>query len=271
MTLDAFEARGWVTFPASAALSPWVQAADQKADGLLADADVRAANLRHGDTWFVGVDVMDCAPDGSIDDGPALAGAAAAFAATQMSDNWTGDWGRGQLSVTFPGYPRQDPHESDANHRFRKRRDAAHLDGLLPQGPQKRRFFKEPHGIILGIALDSSAGGRAPLVVWEGSHHRLHDLIADVWEAVGAAGVDQMSDIDLTEKYAEVRKSCFEDLARVEIPLAPGEAVVLHRALLHGVAPWTSQSKTPRRAVYFRPELPSVSDWCGPRVRRADP
>ena len=49
-------------------------------------------------------------------------------------------------------------------------RDAAHLDGVLPVGSDKRRMVKEPHAWIVGLSLNAADAGAAPLVVWEGSH-----------------------------------------------------------------------------------------------------
>jgi hypothetical protein len=91
-----------------------------------------------------------------------------------------------QVSVTYPGYPRQDPGESDAAHRFRRDRDAAHLDGLLPVGPEKRRFLRETHAFILGIAVTEASEGAAPLVVWEGSHRMIRDVFAQAFDGVPA-------------------------------------------------------------------------------------
>ena len=137
-------------------------------------------------------------------------------------------------------------------------RDGAHLDGLLPVGPMRRRKFMEPHGVIVGIALDDSRGGRSPLVVWEGSHLRLLDMMRTALRDVPEP---QMSDIDLTDIYATTRKACFAECPRVELGVKPGQMIVLHRALLHGIAPWGSPTAQPRRAVYFRPELPTITDW----------
>jgi hypothetical protein len=44
-----------------------------------------------------------------------------------------------QVSVTYPGYPAQDPGESDAAHRFRATGTRPISMGLLPVGPEKRR------------------------------------------------------------------------------------------------------------------------------------
>ena len=43
-----------------------------------------------------------------------------------------------------------------------------------------------------------------------------------------------------------------------------GEAVVLHRLLIHGVAPWAegAQAAAPGRSIaYFRPVMGSVAEW----------
>ena len=258
MSTAAFENRGWAVFDPEPAVDAWCAAACMRADAVMRDPRLARENLRHGRTWFVGVDVMGCHPFGKVPGGPKLGGAGVDFAAAQMSDNWSGDWGRGQLSVAYPGYPRRDPQESVANHRFRALRDGAHLDGLLPIGPARRRKFVEPHGVILGIALDDSRAGRSPLVVWEGSHLRLRAMMRAALRDVPEA---QMSDIDLTAIYAATRKACFAECPRIELGVEPGQVIVLHRALLHGIAPWRSPTPRPRRAVYFRPELPTVTDW----------
>ena len=53
------------------------------------------------------------------------------------------------LSVTYPGYPVQE-HESDAPaFGYRLKRDAAHIDGLIRDGPDIRRFAREYHAFIL--------------------------------------------------------------------------------------------------------------------------
>ena len=89
----------------------------------------------------------------------------------------------GQVSVTYPGYPRQDAGESDAQARYRRRRDAAHVDGLLPIGPHRRRMLKEPHAWILGLPVTECGAGAAPLVVWEGSHEVMRDRLGAVLRA----------------------------------------------------------------------------------------
>jgi hypothetical protein len=44
----------------------------------------------------------------------------------------------------------------------------------------------------------------------------------------------------------------------------PGEATLLHRLTLHGVAPWEPSATAPpegRIIAYFRPLMSSVKDW----------
>ena len=98
----------------------WATAAACVAAKLLATPGVP---LRHGGTWFVGVDALPNASDGTLCGVP-------------LKGPWMQDidgappWHPGQLSVVYPGYPGRDPGESDAAHRYRHRRYAAHVDGL---------------------------------------------------------------------------------------------------------------------------------------------
>jgi hypothetical protein len=168
---------------------------------------------------------------------------------------------RAQVSVCYPGYPQPSPQESEAAFRFRLKRDAAHVDGLLAEGPEKRRTLKEPHAYILGVALTAQSAGAAPLTVWEGSHHIMRCMFG---EAFTGHAPETWATIDVTQAYQEARRAVFASCGRVELPLLPGEAVLLHRHLVHGVAPWgeTAQaSEDGRMIAYFRPEFPVLADW----------
>jgi hypothetical protein len=233
------------------ALGAWAEAALPLAEAALA-AD--PTPRRHGGTWAVGLDLLPNAASGRIG-GVDLPWEALGLAPEPLH--------KAQLSTVFPGYPGRDPEESAAAHGFRLRRDAAHVDGLLALGPQKRRFLKEPHGWVLGLALNAADPGAAPLVVWEGSA-----------EVIGAAFVEALAphppetwgDVDLTEAYQAARARCFATCTRVELPQTPGEAVLLDRRTLHGVAPWAAGAKAPpagRIVAYFRPVLGSVAAWLG--------
>ena len=235
---------------ASVRIAAWAAAA-----GPLARRAVERSEevWRCGGTWFVGLDALPNEVDGAVG---------------VVDFPWK-DIGlspvllhRAQVSVTRAGYPQPAPDEGEAGYRFRLLRDSAHLDGLLPVGPQKRRMVKEPHGWIVGLPLNRAGGGAAPLVVWEGSH-----LVMGAALRAAFAGVEgPLEDHDITEAYQAARKQVFDTCRRVELPGAPGQAVILHRHLIHGVAPWVdgAQADAPGRMVaYFRPLLPTVADWLG--------
>ena len=206
---------------------------------------------RHGGTWAVGLDALHNAPDGSVGGVPLAGPWDALFTAPEA-------WHRAQLSTTRPGYPGRDPDESDAAHRFRRDRDAAHVDGLLPVGPDRRRFLREPHAFILGLPLTPAAV--SPLVVWPGSHRIMGDAFARAFAGAAPDGFDR---IDLTETYQAARRACLSACQRTTVPLMPGQAVLLHRHLLHGVAPWEADAGQPQRIVaYFRPQTTPAA-WVG--------
>ena len=166
------------------------------------------------------------------------------------------------MSVIYPGYPRPREGESDAAFRYRRERDAAHVDGLLPVGPERRRMLHEPHGFVLGLPLTEASAGASPMVVWEGSP-------AIVRRALGAAlaahPVNTWGEVDLTEAYHAARREVFESCRRVPVQAVPGEAYLVHRLALHGVAPWGPGAQAPeagRMIAYFRPQLTgSVRGW----------
>lgn len=218
---------------------------------------MRDAWLRHGATWFVGVDALPNDEHGAVAGGPPLVSTV-----LEVAQGVTGVRGLhpGQLSVTFPGYPGRDPGESDGSYRYRRDRAAAHLDGLLPVGPGRRRYLREPHAYILGIALDDAPAEAAPLVVWEGSHDVMR---ATFRSAFAGEPPERWPQIDVTESYQDARRAVFATCARRALPLRRGEAVLLHRLCLHGVAPWQAApgSAARRAMVYFRPVLPRMADW----------
>ena len=207
--------------------------------------------LRCGGTWAVGLDLLANAADGGVGGVP-LPWQVLGLAPQPLH--------RAQLSAVHPGYPQPSPDETDAAYGFRLRRDSAHLDGLLSIGPQKRRMVKEPHAWILGLPLTEPCG--APLVVWEGSH-----LVMQAGLARALAGYppESWGEVDVTEAYQAARAEVFRSCKRIEVPGRSGEAVVLHRHLIHGVAPWGDAGGQDGRIVaYFRPLMASVADWMAP-------
>lgn len=238
---------GYQVFGFDPAVKAWSEAAYRVVKTI--DMDER----RHGRTWFVGVDALPNAADGSIA-GVGLAGRWL----NALNDHPGFDgWHAAQVSIVYEGYPKQDADESDAAHRFRRNRDAAHMDGLLPEGPEKRRHLREPHAFVVGLPLNDVKA--SPLVVWEGSHLIMQRAFREAFSGVEP---DAWGDLDVTEIYAAARREVFETCARVEVANAPGEAVLLHRHLIHGVAPWQGPAvEEGRQVAYFRPMVRRVADW----------
>ncbi|MFK7835277.1 MAG: hypothetical protein AB8B60_03560 [Sulfitobacter sp.] len=239
---------GYAVFDVDPKVTDWAAAALAVAKGIAADPHVRAANMRHKETWFVGVDALPNAPDGSIERVP-LRGPWQAHISAPPA------WHAAQLSIVYPGYPGQDTQESDANHRYRIKRHAAHVDGLLPIGPDRRRYLREPHAFILGLPLNHADA--APLMVWPGSQvimgEAFRALIAD----------HDPTQVDLTSGYQAARAEVFERITPQPVHMQPGQSVLLHRHMLHGVAPWAKGDTAPpegRMVAYFRPQF-GAQEW----------
>jgi len=241
--------RGYRRIAAHPALKSWAEAARP-----LAASAVRASSdWRCGGTWCVGLEALPNDPDGAVG-GVALPWETLGLSPVPLH--------RAQVSTTRPGYPQPSAAETEAAYRFRLNRDSAHLDGLLPVGPEKRRHVKEPHAWILGLPLNRADAGAAPLVVWEGSHHVMQAALRRTFADQPGDG----SEVDITEAYQAARAEVFRTCARVELPGQVGEAVILHRHLIHGVAPWSpgAEAEDPGRMVaYFRPLMASVREWVG--------
>jgi hypothetical protein len=254
----ALQQNGYLRFPVSRPVLLWAEAARAAALAVMNEPG-HAHWWRHGRTWFVGVDCLPNQPDGSVPGGPPLAGEAIDFLRSERG--FSGPWHKAQLSVCFPGYPQRDPGESEAQHGFRLRRDAAHVDGLHGEGPERRRHLREFHDFILGLPLNEAGAAAAPLVVWRGSHLIMQQEFA---AAFAGRAPDTWSAVDLTGMYQAARKRVFETCERIELPAVPGEATVVHRFALHGVAPWgtgATASEHGRMIAYFRPEMVNKLSW----------
>lgn len=257
---DTFHQQGFLHFPDDDASRAWARHARPFAAAAAQDP-AQAHWLRCGGTWFVGVDALPNDATGVVADGPPLAGAAVGFVRDELGLRLP--LHRAQVSICHPGYPRPSPEESEAVYNFRRNRDAAHVDGLLAEGPEKRRYLKEPHAYILGITLTEQSADAAPLTVWKGSHHIMKTMFA---EAFAGHAPETWKDIDVTAAYQEARRQVFATCERLALPSAPGEAVLVHRHLVHGVAPWAEGATAApegRMIAYFRPEFPAIADWIG--------
>ncbi|HEU0223031.1 MAG TPA: hypothetical protein VFR34_12585, partial [Paracoccaceae bacterium] len=174
----AFAERGWCRLGPDPALLAWVEHVRPVAAGLARTH--RAQWLRAAGTWFAGVNILPNDPSGAVTSGPPLPpGLTARIARLTGFPAW--EWDQGQISICHPGYPGRDPAESEAAFRYRRDRDAAHLDGLLAEGTAKRRFLREHHAFLLGIPLTETSPGAAPFVLWEGSHRLMRAAFAEVF------------------------------------------------------------------------------------------
>ena len=251
-----FTTKGWRRFSYDPAIAAWAQAALRQAKAVVAQPEMGKKWLQCQGTWFVGVDALASDGQGALG-GVSLAGEVIDW----LSEIDYLPFHPAQLSVIYPGYPKPRIGDTEAGFRYRKNRDAAHVDGLLAVGPERRRMLKEPHAFILGLPLNSCSPAASPMVVWEGSHL----IIAEVFQKA-FVGIDAASwaEVDVTAVYQAARRQVFERCKRVLVHAAPGEAYVVHRLALHGVAPWQSGADAPeegRMIAYFRPELETKSLW----------
>ena len=238
--------RGWQLIDHHPAIAAWAAAAHHLALDSLAARD---EPWRCGGTWLVGVDALANDPSGAVP-GAAFPWAALPLAAEPLH--------RGQLSVIKPGYPQPSTAESDAAFKYRLTRDAAHLDGLILQ-PDGARMMQEPHHWVLGLPLNLSDA--SPLVVWDGSHHILR---AALTRALADVPAENWGSVDLNPAYQAARRDIFATCTRRLLPARPGQATLLHRLTLHGVAPWEGAASAPdegRIIAYFRPQMASVQAW----------
>ncbi len=248
---------GWVKFPSDQNLLNWVNSVFDIALERVNDAEERRVWLQCEGTWFVGVDALPNDPDGMVGHSGPLVGEAYDFAREVYG---TLPLHKAQVSVIYSGYPKPREGESDAAFRYRLKRDAAHVDGLLGVGDPKQRMLKERHAYILGLPLTDCDDKASPLSIWEGSHTCMRQVFE---KALGHLDEADWADVDLTEVYKKARQEVFETCPRVTVTAKPGEAYLVHRLAVHGVAPWEDGANAPkegRMIAYFRPEWPEASD-----------
>lgn len=258
MPTDFFE-KGWCSFAKDPVLLKWVESALPIARQAVASPE-NTQWLRCGGTWFVGVNALENANDGSLAGEVPLAGQAIDFIADdlQLPDI---AWDRAQVSVMYPGYPQPSSAEMESAFKYRRDRDAAHVDGLHPVGPARRRHINEHHGFILGIPLVEVSTEASPVAVWEGSHELIRTAFQERFKDHESSG---WSEIDVTETYHAARREIFSTCQRITLTAQPGEAYLIHRLALHGVAPWGQSAEAEpdgRMICYFRPETPDPKDW----------
>lgn len=250
---------GWLRFEADPDILTWAEAAHEAALLAAADPEQQRDWLQCEGTWFVGVDALRNDESGAVAGVP-LRGAAI----TALGDMGlpTDQMHKAQVSVVYPGYPKARKGESDAAFSYRVNRDAAHVDGLLADGPDKRRYLREPHAYVLGVSLTRASPDASPLVIWEGSQNIMG---AAFREAFAGCREDEIPQVDITEIYKAARRQVFAECTRIEVPALYGQATLIHRHVLHGVAPWAEAATAApegRMIAYFRPYFQGgVLDW----------
>ena len=259
MQSNSFFEKGWIKFGKDPVLENWVRKTLIPVKNIIAKKEHRQS-LRCGGTWFAGVNILENNAHGSVDGGPVLDGIAIDFIRRELySSNFS--WDPGQISICYPGYPKPMPEESVAAFNYRVKRDAAHVDGLLPEGIGRRRHLREYHGFILGIPMLECSPKASPVVVWEGSHEFIREAFKAAFADISPR---DWGNIDVTGIYQSTRREIFKCCQRVEVFARPGEAYIIHRLSLHGVAPWGTNASTSRQGrmiCYFRPEVTGPWEW----------
>ncbi len=258
-TKNQFLKNGWCRFSFDADLAHWVKQSLPAARRAVR-APRHAHWLRCGGTWFAGVNALANDTQGVVDNGPRLQGVALDFIRHTLGMNEFA-WDHAQVSVCYPGYPRPQKAESNAAFLYRRDRDAAHVDGLLAEGPARRRHLREHHGFILGIPMVNTNPNASPFAIWEGSHHIIRESFRARFDGIAP---EQWGDIDLTDIYHAARRRIFNTCRRLEVAAQPGEAYLVHRFALHGMAPWRAPLTgfpDGRMVCYFRPEIGGPLNW----------
>jgi hypothetical protein len=257
--LTGYRDRGWCLFPHDPALLAWVRASLGAARAAVA-APEHAHWQRCGGTWFAGVHALPNDTRGAVAGGPALLGMAISFIHTTLGIG-AFDWDRGQISVCYPGYPKPQAGESEGQFNYRRNRDGAHVDGLHAEGAARRRHLREHHVFILGVPMVEAGAGASPFTIWEGSHEVMRAMFR---KALAGTRPDRWGDADLTDAYQAARRTVFAECPRVEITASPGQAYLVHRLALHGMAPWAEGAECGpdgRMIVYFRPPGRDPLNW----------
>ena len=249
---------GWEIFPFEKSVIDWIKYAKPAAIIASKNKNHRSKWMRSNGTWFVGVDALPNNAKGIIKGSESLD-----CMALRQARNIAGSLPlhRGQVSVTYSGYPQKSSNESQSAFNFRLKRDSAHIDGLKPIGLTRRRFLIEPHAWILGLPIDENITGCSPTVVWEDSHKIIKRCLLSVFRGICP---EDWHKVDLTKIYKEARKEVFEKCNRIELLANPGETFLIHRLTVHGIAPWINKSKSNKKRrilIYFRPKLRQISDW----------
>ena len=101
---------------------------------------------------------------------------------------------------------------------------------------------------------------RRPWCCGKASHHILG---AAFRRALAGTPQEHLHEVDITDIYQSARREVFETCPRIELPAKPGEAYVLHRHCLHGVAPWAETASAGAGWTDDRLFPPGMCRGCG--------
>ncbi len=249
--LGEYRTRGWTEFASHPSTLAWATACAAFAARVAKDP-AHDSWWRCARTWFVGVNILPNADDGSVGALaiPPLAGPATDFLSDQLGYQ-TLALDAAQISIVTSDYPGHGDEESAAAYRYRIARCAAHMDGLERILPGRRRRLSETHGFLLGIPLSDAGPEQGAFVVWEGSHEVMRAAFKERFAGVPA---DEWRGIDITDTYTDARQRVFDTCKATEIAPGLGCAYVMHPLALHGIAPWRGADGPPRAVAYFRPD-----------------
>ncbi len=268
MSANTFPESGWIRFDYDPTLLGWLQHATTAAIDSVANPR-NSQWLRHQGTWFVGVNALPNNAFGQIGDSENLDGFAVRWlrryvhsAFKQSSSSYEKiAWDSAQVSVCYPGYPKRSSDESEAAHLFRVQRDAAHVDGLLKEGPSRARYLREHHAFILGIPVSEYSSSASPFVVWEGSHKIIQRRLQ---ETLASIPPQQWQSTDISQTYVDARQEVFNQCKRTEVYAQVGESFAVHRLAVHSMAPWAdgaTSDENGRMIAFFRPQIIDATQW----------
>ena len=130
---------GYKEFGYNEQIAKWAECANKEGNEILADPAQLQKWLQCEGTWFVGVDVLSNDSSGDFTNAK-LPNVFKSF----MDKINLKPYHKAQLSVIFPGYPKPRIGDSEAAFEYRRKRDAAHVDGLLPIGEEKDDILSSP-------------------------------------------------------------------------------------------------------------------------------
>lgn len=260
-TLDAL---GWEIFERDADIVQWAAEAKEIVEKKLAQKDFPQKDLRCGGTWFAGVNFLGNSTSGKLET-KNLQGKIIASIMSRFRESFD-EWDSAQISICYPGYPKPMASEGVAAFNYRIKKCAAHVDGILPLGNNRRRFVREHHAFIFGIPLSRFNRFASPLVIWEGSHHIILDTFHKIFSSLSSSEWPQL---DVTFQYKEARKKVFATCPKKVIWVPLGGCFVLHRMCLHGISPWAKNAQAEpcgRIMAYFRPKLLCEKNWINDKI-----